>query len=444
MASCEAIPKEQEKPIIPSSYKLRWMPLDNAAKIYPAARRQNWSNVFRLSATLTEEVDCPVLQDALNVTIHRLPSIAARLRKGVFWYYVQELDRAPQIRQESSYPLTTMTKEEMRRCGFRVIVYQKRIALELFHSLTDGNGALIFLKSLLAEYLQQKYGISVPAEQGVLNRQEVPPEEELEDSFQKYAGPVCASRKENTAWHLSGTPEKDGFLHLTCMELSARAVLEKAHGYGVSVTAFLGAVMLDALQKYQAVCVPEQKRRKPVKVLLPVNLRQLFHSRTLRNFAMYTSPELLTALGQYEFAEICKIVHHHMGAEITPKKMSMKIATNVASEKLMAVRVLPLFVKNAVMKAIFDSVGEKKTCLSLSNLGVVRLPDVMMPYVERMDFILGAQATAPYNCGALTLGDTLYINFIRNIREPALENHFYRTLQQLGLSVQVRSNRSGK
>jgi NRPS condensation-like uncharacterized protein len=120
--------------------------------------------------------------------------------------------------------------------------------------------------------------------------------------------------------------------------------------------------------------------------------------------------------------------------------MSSKIATNVGSERLMAVRVMPLFIKNFVMKLVFDSVGEKKNCLSLSNLGAVDLPEIMKGYVARMDFILGVQATAPHNCGALSYGDTLYINMIRNIREPELESHFYRVLRDLGLPVQVESN----
>ena len=109
---------------------LRWVRLDNAAKIYPAARRRNWSNVFRQSVTLTEKVDVPVLKSALEITVKRFPSIAARLRKGVFWYYLQQLESAPEIREEYSYPLTYMSKEEIRSCAFRVIVYEKRIAVE--------------------------------------------------------------------------------------------------------------------------------------------------------------------------------------------------------------------------------------------------------------------------------------------------------------------------
>lgn len=420
--------------------KLRWMRLDNAAKIYPAAQRQNWSNVFRLSVTLKEPVDVRVLQAALDVTVRRFPSIAARLRRGVFWYYLQQLDHAPEIQTESSYPLIRMSRSEVRKCAFRVIAYQKRIAVEIFHSLTDGNGALVFLKSLVAEYLQQKHGIRIPAEEGVLGRLEEPSEAELEDSFQKYAGTVCASRKEADAWHLSGEPEPDGFRHLTCLRLPVQAVLEKAHAYGVSLTAFLCAAMMQALQNLQKEKIRNPKRRKPIKVLIPVNLRKLFPSQTLRNFALYTTPEIDPRLGEYDFEEICDAVRSRMGMDINPKQMSMKIATNVSSERLMAVKIMPLFLKNAVMKAVFDSVGERKSCLSLSNLGAVKLPEAMMPYVERMDFILGVQATAPHNCGVLSFGDTLYINLIRSTCAPELEAHFYRVLRELGLQAEAESN----
>lgn len=421
--------------------KLRWLRLDNAAKIYPAARRRTWSNVYRLSVTLNEPVDPAVLQTALDVTVRRFPSIAARLRRGVFWYYLQQLEKAPQVRPESSCPLTQMGRREIRQCAFRVIAHEDRIAVELFHSLTDGTGALIFLKSLTAEYLQQKYGVHIDAEKGVLGRLEEPSPQELEDSFLKYGGTVCASRQSSDAWQVRGTAEPDGFLNLTCLQLPTDKLLQKSHEYGVTATAFLGAAMLMALQNLQQEQEPRQLKRKSVKVLLPVNLRRLFPSRTLRNFAMYTIPELQTKLGFYDFGEICRVVQHQMGLDITPKHMSTMIATNVASEKLLAVRVIPLFLKNIVMKAIFDSVGECKSCLSLSNLGKVELPEQMQPYVKRLDFILGVQASAPYNCGVLSYGDTTYVNFIRNIREPLLEQHFYRVLQSLDIPVTVQSNR---
>ena len=419
---------------------LRWMRLDNAAKIYPAAKRRNWNNFFRLSATLTEPVDTEVLRRALDVTVRRFPSIAVRLRRGAFWYYLEEIPKAPPIQPEKSCPLAHAPFYEVRQCAFRVLVYHERIAVEFFHALTDGTGALVFLKSLLAEYLSQKYGLVIPAEKGVLGRLEEPSAEEVEDSFARYAGDVKLSRREATAYHLSGTPEPDGYKDIVTMMIPADKLQDCARGFGISVTELLCAAMMQAILDIQAKDVPRRAARKPVKVLLPVNLRTLFPSATLRNFASYITPEIDPRMGDCSFDELCQLVHHKMGMENNRRTMRAKFAANVASERSPVLRVMPLFIKNIAMKAVFDMVGECKSCLCLSNLGRVELPEVMTPYVTRMDFIIGVQARAPHNCGVITWNGTAYINCIRNIREPALELAFYRVLHRLGLPVKVESN----
>ena len=435
----ETINRFMDKVLSPAR-SLRWMKLDNAAKIYPAAKRRNWNNFFRISATLTEPVDVAVLRSALDVTARRFPSIAVRLRRGMFWYYLEQIPHSPAIQEEKSCPLAHAPFHEVRQCAFRVLVYHNRFAVEFFHALTDGTGGLTFFKTLLAEYLSQKYGLTIPAGDGVLGRLEEPDAEELEDSFLRYAGNIKASRKEATAWHLTGTPEKDGFKDLVTLMIPAPALKECAKAHGVTVTELLCAAMMQAICQLQAEKVPQRSRRKPVKGLLPVNLRNLFPSKTLRNFASYITPEVDPRMGDYTFDEICAAVHHRMGLENNPQTMRAKFAANVASEQSPLLRVMPLFIKNLAMKAVFDTVGECKSCLCLSNLGVVRLPEVMAPYVARMDFIIGVQAKAPHNCGVLTWNDTVYINCIRSIREPELELHFYRVLHQLGLPVKVESN----
>ena len=421
---------------------VRWLRLDNAAKIYPAARRRNWSNVYRQSVTLLYEVDLAVLRSALDVTVKRFPSIAAGLRRGLFWYYLQQVDSAPEISEEYSYPLTYMNKREIRKCAFRVIVYKKRIAVEFFHSLTDGTGAMIFLKNLVAEYLEEKYGIEVPCEDGIVDRKASPTDEELEDSFLKNAGAVPASRRDTNAWHMYGDPEREGFLHLTCFKLSVKEALDLAHKYETSLTVMMSAIMMQALLNLQNEKNPNVARQKRIKLLIPVNLRKLFPSKTVRNFAMYVIPEIDPRLGEYTLSEICRVIEHKIGAEYTAKHMSSVIAKNVNDEKNLLLRLVPLPLKNIVMKAVFDSVGEKKACLNLSNLGRITVPDAMAGYIERFDFILGVQAAAPYNCGMLSFGDTVYINFIRDIKDAELEKHFFRVLRDLGLSATVESNRN--
>ena len=103
---------------------LRCVRLDNAAKIYPAERRKNWRNVFGQSVTLSDDVDTGVLKPALDVVVNRFPSIAACLRKGVFWYYLQQVEAPSDIKEEYScrdvVSQRKVSPEELdggKRCG---------------------------------------------------------------------------------------------------------------------------------------------------------------------------------------------------------------------------------------------------------------------------------------------------------------------------------------
>ncbi|MBQ7338116.1 MAG: alpha/beta hydrolase [Clostridia bacterium] len=428
--------------VLPRPHKLRWMRLDNAAKLYPAARNRNWSNVFRLSATMSEPVNCEILQSALDVTARRFPSMAVRLCTGAFWYYLEEVSAAPSVGMDYCYPLRRMGKRETRRCAVRVHVYGCRIAVEIFHSVTDGTGGLIFLKSLLAEYIEQRYGVNVPATQGVLDRRQPPREEELEDSFLKYSGDVSIRRDDTDAFAVTGKKEERGVTHVVCLRAQVSEVKALAKQYGVSVTVLCCAIMMQALMRVQEKQIEIIRRRKPVRVLVPVNLRNLFESHTLRNFALYAIPEVNPRMGEYTFEEICRAVTYHMGMELTAKRMAAHFTTNVNDEKHLIIKVMPLFIKNIVMKMVFNAVGERTSCLTMSNLGAVQLPEEMKAYVRRFDFILSAPSSRPYNCGIISYEDNLYINFIRNTREPVLEAAFHEVARELGLHLRAESNAS--
>lgn len=429
---------------VPNEKMLRWLELDNAAKIFPAARTRDWSNVFRLSATLSEEVDREKLRVALEVTVRRFPSIAVRIKTGVFWYYLEEIPHAPDIMEEKPYPLSRMPFDDIRKCAFRVIVYGKRIAVEFYHALTDGNGGLVFLNTLLAEYTYQKYGLKTSPTHGVLDRLEEPSADELEDSFFKYAGPKKASRADTDAFRIKGKREEDGFRTNTTFLLSADHIKAEAKARGVTVTAYLVAILMMAAQRVQKARVRNPKKYKPVKVCVPVNLRKLFPSTTLRNFVLYATPSMDPCLGEYDFDELCAIVHHQMKLQVTKKNMAAMIATNIESEKMRILRVMPLFIKNIVMKLVFNAVGERKSCFSFSNLGVAELPMELAEKVERLDFVLGVQSKAPYNTSAITYGSTIYLNIIRNISDPVLEAEIYAVLRERGIHTVAESNTRGK
>ena len=427
--------------ILPYERKLRWMRLDNAAKIYPAARRRNWSNVFRLSADLFEDIDKGVMQSALDVTARRFPSIAVRMRRGVFWYYLEEMPSAPEISAEKCYPIARMDAKQIKSGALRVIVHKRRVAVEFFHALTDGTGGMIFLKTLIAEYILQKYGVAVPCDSGVLDRLQPPSEAELEDSFlRRHRSNVPKSRSESTAYKLPGDVVRGDYTINTTLIIDAKDILDRAKAHGVTVTSYICAAMMSAICKIQSDNVKNPKRYKPVKVLVPVNLRPFFGSQTVRNFVLYVTPEIDQRLGEWRFDEIVQSVHHQLKLLVTSKEMRSRITTNVDSERSIFVKILPLFIKNIAMKAVYNLFGERKSCITLSNLGNVRLPDGMDEYVKRMDFVLGAQAMTNFNCGMLSYDGTLYINFTRKCEDATIEREFFEVLKAQGVRVKAESN----
>lgn len=416
-----------------------WMRLDNAALIFPAVRRRRWANAFRVSATLAEPVDPAVLQQAVEDLMPRFPSMYVRLRTGVFWYYLEELETLPTVREDYAYPLTLMQNKELHTCCLRVMYFRDRIAVEFFHSLTDGTGGMTYLKTLTARYLTLKYGVEIPPEEGVLDWQEAPKPEELEDSFVRNTNGVVLNDHEPDALRMTGTREYD-FLYLTTGVIPTEALLEAAHRYQSTITVFLAAVLEQSILEYQAERCPNRKKRKPVKVTIPINLRRLYGSKTLRNFVLTLNPGVDPRMGDYTLEELCKVMAAQLAAEGTPQQMAGRIAANVTPQQIAAIRAVPLWLKNIIMGIIYTQRGETKGCINLSNLGPVRLPASMTPYVRRMEFIIGPQRTYPNNCSIASFGGETYVNIIRNIREPELERRFYSRLVELGVPVLIESN----
>ncbi len=88
------------------------------------------------------------------------------MRRGLFWYYFEENTQIPQVQRENTYPCRYLDPHGNQRFLFRVSYYERRINLEVFHALTDGLGAVNFLKSLTRRYLQLTWGAADSGEAG--------------------------------------------------------------------------------------------------------------------------------------------------------------------------------------------------------------------------------------------------------------------------------------
>ncbi len=416
-----------------------WYRLDTAALIFPAVRSRDWSNAFRISATLHEDVDPEILQRAADDLRPRFPSYYVALRKGFFWYYLEEIPGQVKVRPDYAYPLTYMSRRELGRSCLRIFYYKNRIAAEFFHSLTDGHGGTVYLCNLAARYLELKYGGKIPCTGPIRDLGETPPQEELEDSFLKNAAEVAAGRREPPSYRLRGTRAPRGFKTLTTGIVETEALLDAAHRFGVTVTAFLAGVMAECIISMQDERVPRRHQRS-VKITLPVDLRRLYGSGTLRNFSLVLNTGVDPRYGEHTLEELCRSIYHQLGTMATPQYMSGMIAANVLPQKSLILRLAPLFVKDLVMDAVYRTSGEGGGSINISNITNLPLPEEMLRHIERMEFIIGPQRSYPNNCSVMSYGGRTYINMIRNIRESGLERRFFSRLVDLGIAVEIECN----
>ena len=418
------------------SYKL-----DLSAIVYPTLQRRDFSSVYRLSVMLKEKIDPVLLQTALDRTLPRFPTYKVAIRKGLFWRYLEPNNRpGPYVLEDIKNPCMPMPFKGNNRYLIRVYYYDRRISLEAHHSLGDGTGGMCLLQTLTAVYLGL-LGHPVKPEGFVLDIDSAPDPEELEDAYMRYANAqFCPPRPAEKTYRVRGTKEPFYTLNIIDGILSVQEVMAVAKRYHASITEYLNAVLLYALlQKQNA---DFHIRLRPVRIAMPVNLRRFFPSKTLRNFITMVYPSIDPRLGEYQFEEIVEHIHHYMRYYINDKFLRGDITTNAATQRNPLIRVVPLFIKDLVVRTFYTRVQDKNSSAGLTNMGALHVPPDMKPFIERFDIYMGQPFSSRTNCAIISFEDVLTINFASSIVEADVERYFFRKLVQDGIHVKIESNRS--
>ncbi len=417
-----------------------WYKLDLSAIVYPTLQRKDFSSVYRLSVVLKEQINPKVLQEAVDRTLPRFPTYKASIRKGLFWRYLEPNDRpGPFVQPDIKNPCMPMPFKANNRYLIRIYYYDRRISLEAHHSLGDGTGGMCVLQTITAEYLRL-LGNSIENGGFVLDIHEKPEPGELEDAYMKYANSkVRPPRPGEKTYRVRGTGEPFYTLNIIDGIMSVSQVMEVAKKYHATITEYLNAVLLYALLQKQD--SEFHIGLKPVKIAMPVNLRRFFPSKTLRNFITMIYPGIDPRLGEYTFEEIVEQVHNYMRYYINEKFLRGDITTNAATQRNPVTRVVPLFIKDFVVRTFYSKVQDKNSSAGLTNMGALKVPESMKPYIERFDIYMGQPFSRRTNCAIISFEDILTINFASSIIEADVERYFFRKLVQDGIHVKIESNR---
>ena len=413
-----------------SKKKARWRKLDNAAKLYSAASNKKDTRVFRFYCELKEKVDSDVLQEALNQTIETFPTFLMVLRKGFFWHYLEPCNLRPIVKEEYKEPCSRLYIRDKKTLLFEVTYYKKRINFEVFHVLTDGTGATEFLKELVKNYLylaHKEEGL----EQVALLPEDMTVQDQEDDSFSRYYDPDFPRKKKKKIRAVQIKKGGKGYEELQINEasMSVKELLGIAREKKVSMSVLLTAAFICAIHEEMS----RMQEKKPVILMVPVNLRKIFPSDSMLNFFGYIEPGYQFGGGKDSFEDVLEAVKLYFQENLSKEHMAGRMNELIAIEKHKILKWAPLELKNRCIRA-GAKMAEQEVTAVLSNMSVVKMPEDYAQYIEKFGVYTSTNRTELCIC---SFQDTLSLGFTSRYDSTNIQRNFYRILKELGASVKV-------
>lgn len=413
--------------------KSKWFRLDNAAKIFPPTSNARDCKVFRFSCELEENVKPEILSRALEKNLELFPGFNSVLKKGLFWYYLETSSLIHIIKEEKLPLCSPIYNKNKKSLLFRVTYYKCRINLEVYHALTDGTGALEFLKSLVSLYLVYSHKDKFDNKSVVLDY-DASNTERMEDSFNKYyrkqknSMPLSFERN----YQIKGEKLKDNRMRVVEGHISVKQLINIAHKYNATLTSFVAAVYLMAISKTMSI----EDKKRPVSLTLPVNLRKYFKSATARNFFGVVPITYKFSDNDISFNQLVSSVNDIFKKELTQENIEKRMNSLSALEHNFIVRLIPLFIKDIVLK-LADKIEQMKISAALSNIGKVEMPEIYKNYIKRFDVFV---STAKQQICMCSYNDELTISFSSAFVSTDIIKYFFRILTSLDVKVEIDAN----
>ncbi len=414
-----------------------WYTLDNAAKIFPAVYKRSDTNSYRLSALLKENIDPNILKKATIDALKRFPSLYVKLKRGAFWYYLEHNYNTPIIEEEDPYLFNSVHIHTHNGFMFTVSYFGRRISLEMFHALTDGTGASEFLKTIVYYYLIHT-GKDIKND-GSVQTDEVEKlsAETLDDFNENYESKVKAPDKEPRAFQMKGKHYKDNWTGLVQLIADVDNLKQVAHKYDATITGLMGAVILYSL--YNVYFKDKKTPKHNLRLFLPINARKYFNSHSMRNFMLYTRTTGEFRNKSLTFEDIVGYVKDTL-SKVNRDLLMRQLVSNVNIEKNFLVKILPLPIKNFIMRIAYKMHGQDSNTVSFSNLGKLTIPEDMSPFIERFEFMIGVSKLSPVNMGAVSVNNTFVFSYASKFVDRDVIQQIASNMASLGIKVTVETN----
>lgn len=414
----------------------RWRRLDNSAKLFPIISSKKFSNVFRISCVLKDDIEEDVLKEAVITTINIYNSFKVRMRKGFFWYYFEYNPKDPIVEKERTYPCKYIDKTTNNDYLFKVTYYKNKVNLEMFHSVTDGNGALELLKAICYKYIELKYGIKTNnlSDIGKIEINNKNTEDSYIKNYQKNLHGKNSSKK---AFILKGKKNLFFATKVTHFNINLKQTIKTCRRKKVTVTQYLTAILIKSIyESYQK----NTTNKKPIKVCIPVNLKKYFDSTTISNFFSYITIEANRKKIKFDnLDDILEFVKEEFKSKLTKEEISKTMSSTVNMGTNIIVRFIPLFLKKITLKISYQEIA-KYTTTTFSNIGKINVLKEYEEYIQNFYLLVATEKAEKIKVGACSYGDNITFTVTSILQEDLLEKEIKEELKHENIENKTITN----
>ncbi len=406
---------------------------DSSGIIYSYIEKSNWTAAFRFETDLDEDIDKEKLNEAIEITRKRFPTFFVQVAPEGKMNMLHPNDTQLKAVDEGPDMLAPFTLGDDAHHLIRIGVNGKKAYVEVFHTVCDGHAALVFFNSLLICYYNLR-GENIAYTGDSLDVGEPPKPEETADAFLDiYKGGKSAGRMDKYSYQYA-LDRKNVPLSVNVLSFSDDEIYQLAKKYDTSV-----GVLLTAVYIYSFYLTQKRHSVRPIRISIPVDLRRMFPSQTLRNYSLYIIVGIYPLKKKnWILEDIIREVDRQFKEQLTKENMINMAYSNVTSQRTALFKALPMSVKRFALGFGYNYLGEQFFTSALSSFGRIRFPEGLDKHVKDCKFVLGEAMVSGMNSTAVSVNGRNNITMSAKVDCDDAQKMFAKILRTMGVNVEYK------
>ena len=266
---------------------------------------------------------------------------------------------------------------------FKVTYFDKKINIDIFHSLTDGNSGSMFFREIIYSYLEMSHPENFTEELRKYRKIEYNTEDSYIKNYDKKSKNNNSGKK---AYILKGRKLPLGAVSAIHEIINLEELKKETKINNCTITQYLTAVLIYCIYNANFLKQGNKKINKPIKICVPVNLKKFFQSQTISNFFSYLTVEAdIGEMKLYSFDKILEFVKQDFKKKLTDEEIKKTMSFNVKLGTNPFIKSIPLVLKKPIVRLAYIEI-RKYTTMTFSNIGRIGIIGKYQKYID--DFFM--------------------------------------------------------